>query len=131
VDTGSKAVKPKELRWIGSAREDVRSFPKAVKQDIGEALFSAQIGREHSTAQALQGFGGRTVLEIVSDFNTDTWRTVYTVRLGAVVYVLHAFQKKAKKGISTPKKEMDLVKNRLKLAVSDYERRLKDDKERH
>jgi len=71
------------------------------------------------------------VLEIVSDFNTDTWRTVYTVRLGAVVYVLHAFQKKAKKGISTPKKEMDLVKNRLKLAISDYERRLKDDKKKH
>jgi len=128
MSNGSKEVTPKELRWVGSAHEDVKSFPKAVRRDIGEALFSAQIGREHSTAKALHGFGGRSVLEIVSDFNTDTWRTVYTVRLGNVLYVLHAFQKKAKKGSSTPKKEMDLVKSRLKLATSDYERRLKNDK---
>ena len=88
---------------------------------------AAQIGEEHPTAKALRGFGGRSVLEIVSDYKTDTWRAVYTVRLGDVVYVLHAFQQKSKKGVATPQKEIDLVWKRVAAATLDYEERQKDD----
>lgn len=63
------------------------------------------------------------MLEIVDDFQTDTYRAVYTVKFGDVIYVLHAFQKKSKKGVATPKAEVDVIKSRLKLAEEDYERR--------
>jgi phage-related protein len=70
--------------------------------------------------KALKGFGGRGVLEIVDDFDSDTFRAVYTVRFAEVVYVLHAFQKKSKKGIATPRREIDLIKSRLKRAEEHY-----------
>jgi phage-related protein len=65
------------------------------------------------------------VLEVVDDYDGDTFRAVYTVKFEDRVYVLHAFQKKAKKGIKTPKQEIDLVRNRLKLAEADYAVRVK------
>jgi phage-related protein len=68
----------------------------------------------------LKGFGGAGVLEVVDDFDGDTYRAVYTVRFAGVVYVLHAFQKKAKRGIATPKREIDLIEQRLKRAREDY-----------
>jgi phage-related protein len=68
----------------------------------------------------LQGFGGG-VLEIVDDFAGDTWRAVYTVRFAGAVYVLHAFQKKSRRGIATPKAELGLIEQRLKRAKADYE----------
>ena len=61
----------------------------------------------------MKGFGGRSVLEIVVPFDGNTWRAVYTVRFEDGVYVLHAFQKKSKVGIATPKKELDLIRKRL------------------
>ena len=64
-----------------------------------------------------------SVLEIVDHYHGDTYRAVYTVKFAEVVYVLHAFQKKAKKGIATSKTEVDLVKKRLKIAEDDYKRR--------
>jgi phage-related protein len=68
----------------------------------------------------LKGFGGAGVLEVVDDFDGDAYRAVYTVRFAGVVYVLHAFQKKAKHGIATPKREIDLIEQRLKRAKEDY-----------
>ena len=90
---------------------------------MGQALYAAQCGEEYPSVKALKGFGGRAVLEIVAPHEGDTWRTVYTVRFQAVVYVLHAFQKKSKKGIATTQKELELVKRRLAAAEQDYRER--------
>jgi phage-related protein len=90
---------------------------------MGFALNQVQDGNEPLAAKALKGFGGRTVLELIDDFDSDTYRALYTVRFAGVVYVLHAFQKKAKKGIATPKQEVDLIKSRLRDAEVHYRAR--------
>jgi len=90
---------------------------------MGYALYQAQLGLKAVNAKPLAGFVGASVLEIVDDFQTDTYRAVYTVRFGDVVYVLHAFQKKSRKGIATPKADLDLIKKRLKFAEEDYKTR--------
>ena len=109
------ALKP--LIWVGSSLKDLRAFPEAVKDEMGHALFEAQCGLKPLSAKPLKGFGGASVLEIVSDYQTDTYRAVYTVKFGERIYVLHAFQKKSKKGIATPQAEIELIKARLKLAA--------------
>src|SRR5476649_2315867 len=106
--------------WIGSSRDDLRSFPEEVRRVMGLAINDAQNGEEHPRAKALKGFGGRSVLEVVDDEDGDTYRAVYTVRFAGVVYVLHAFQKKSKKGIATPRRDIDLIKARLKRAEEHY-----------
>jgi len=83
---------------------------------MGYALYVAQQGGRHRDAKPLKGFGGAGVVEVVKDFDGDTFRAVYTVRLAGAVYVLHAFQKKSRKGRSTPKLEMDLIEKRLREA---------------
>jgi phage-related protein len=108
---------------VGSSRRDLKGFPKAVQRHVGQALYAAQCGEEYPTVKALKGFSGRSVLEIVVDHQSDTWRAVYTVRLGDAVYVLHAFQKKSKKGIATPQKEIDLIRQRLAAAERDHKER--------
>ena len=110
----------KRLDFIGSSREDLRDFPEEVKQDIGYALFEVQKGGKPASAKPLKGFGGAGVLEIIENFDGDTYRAVYTVKFQKVVYVLHCFQKKSKHGIKTPQKEIDLIKQRLKTAEEDY-----------
>jgi phage-related protein len=111
-------VKP--LRWVGSAQRDLRRFPKEVRRDAGYALFAAQKGYTDPAATPLKGFGGRSVMEIVMPFDGNAWRTVYTVRFRGVVYVLHAFQKKSKSGVATPKSEIDLIRRRLAAAERHY-----------
>jgi len=106
----------KPVEWIGSSRDDLREFPREVRRVMGQAIDDAQHGGEHPAVKALKGFGGRGVLEVVDDFDGDTYRAVYTVKFAGVVYVLHAFQKKSKKGIATPQREIDLIKARLKRA---------------
>jgi phage-related protein len=101
----------------------VSGFPKPVQRHIGQALYAAQRGEEYPTVKALKGFGGRSVLEIVALDDTGTFRTVYTVRFRDAIYVLHAFQKKSKKGIATPKSEIDLIEQRLAAAERDYRER--------
>jgi phage-related protein len=110
----------KPVEWIGSSRDDLRQFPREVRRVMGQAIDDAQHGGEHPAVKALKGFGGRGVLEIVDDFDGDTYRAVYTVKFAGVVYVLHAFQKKSKKGIATPQREIDLIKARLKRAEDHY-----------
>jgi phage-related protein len=90
---------------------------------MGYALSRVQEGEEPLGAKGLKGFGGRTVLELIEDFDSDTYRAVYTVRFVGVVYVLHAFQKKAKKGIATPHHEVELIKARLRDAETHYRER--------
>ena len=101
------------LTWVGSSRKDLRAFPRQVRRDIGQALYAAQQGETDPAAKALKGFGGRSVVEIIADHDGDTWRAVYTVRFPETIYVLHAFQKKSKKGIATPKRDIDLIRRRL------------------
>src|ERR1700716_3197280 len=107
--------------WIGSSRDDLRAFPDEVRRVMGVAINDAQNGDEHPRAKALKGFGGRSVLEVVDDEDGDTYRAVYTVRFAGVIYVLHAFQKKSKKGIQTPKREIEIVRIRLKTAEAHYQ----------
>ena len=91
-------------------------MPDEVQQVFGFALYQAQIGLLHPDAKPLKGFGSAGVLEIVEDWRGDAYRAVYTVRFADAVYVLHCFQKKSKRGIGTPKKEMDLIRERLRQA---------------
>ena len=119
----------KSVEWIGSALDDLRQFPEEVQQTVGFALYRAQLGKKHPDAKPLKGFGGAGVLEIVERFDGDTYRAVYTVKFESAVYVLHAFQKKSKRGIATPQKDIALVKTRLKRAREHYEAGLKQNKE--
>ena len=112
--------KRKPVRFVGSAHSDLKKFPKEVKIVVGAALNSAQLGGKHQAAKAMKGFHGASVLEVVDDFDGDTYRAVYTVRFKEVVYVLHAFQKKSKKRGETPKSDLDLIKARLKFAEADF-----------
>lgn len=115
MDAAAKPV-PKLLIWIGNSLEALRRFPAEVKDEIGVALYQAQVGSKHASAKPLRDIGP-SVMEVVSDHRGDTFRAVYTVRLAGRVYVLHAFQKKSKTGIATPKAEIDLIKQRLKRAI--------------
>jgi phage-related protein len=72
------------------------------------------------TAKVLKGFSGADVVEILADGQDGTYRAVYTVRFLKAVFILHVFQKKSKSGIATPKKEIDLIKSRLRIAESIY-----------
>jgi len=118
--TATGEGRPKPVRWVGASKEDLSAFPVAVRQRVGGALWEAQIGGNAPYAKPLKGFGGAGVLEIVDDFDGDTFRAVYTVRFAKAVYVLHAFQKKSKRGVATPKAELDVVGQRLKRAKEDY-----------
>jgi phage-related protein len=110
----------KPLEWMGNSRRVVQAFPKPVRQVVGQALYAAQTGDTHVDTKPLKGFGGASVVEILADHDGDTFRAVYTVRFRRVVYMLHAFQKKSKKGIKTPQKELDLIKQRLRDAEHHY-----------
>jgi phage-related protein len=113
----AKDLRPVE--WIGSSYKDFISFPDAVKNTMGHALYLAQIGRIHSSAKPLKGFGGAGVVELVEDDRRGAYRAVYTVRFESAIYVLHAFQKKSKTGMKTPREEIELVRRRLKVAEED------------
>lgn len=103
----------RELIWVGSSKRDYMAFPQEVQDDMGFALHLAQEGKEHQNAKTLKGFGGRGVLELVESHEGNAYRAVYTVRFASAVYVLHAFQKKSKRGIATPQLEIDAIKRRL------------------
>lgn len=112
----------KRVHFIGNTRATLRGFPDKVKERIGYALFEAQLGGKAANVKPMKGFKGGSVLEVIEDFDRDTFRAVYTVKFANAVYVLHVFPKKSKKGIATPKKDIDLITSRLKLAEEDFER---------
>src|SRR3954452_23016226 len=116
-------VPMKAVRWTGSSLKEVRSFPAPVRREIGRALYAAQMGGTDPAPKPLHGFGGASVMEIVAPFDANTYRAVYTVQFANAVYVLHAFQKKAKRGSATPQADMDLVRRRLADARADHARR--------
>lgn len=114
MTTGTAKAKP--LFWLGSSRKDYGSFPDEVQDHVGYALYQAQCGEKHEDAKPLKGFGGAGVLEVVTAFDGNAFRTIYTVRFANAVYVLHAFQKKSKSGSATPVPEIELIRRRLKAA---------------
>src|SRR5271165_2046383 len=113
----------KPVIWIGSSRKDLREFPEPVQDHMGYALFVAQRGGKHRDAKTLSGFGGAGVLEVIKDFRGDTFRAVYTVRYAGALYVLHAFQKKSKTGRETPRRDIELIEQRLREAEKIARRR--------
>jgi phage-related protein len=114
----------KPLRWIGDSYRRYVEFPRQVKQDIGLAMMVAQYGGKAESAKPWKGLGSG-VMEVVDSFDGNAYRAIYTVRFADSVYVLHAFQKKSKRGISTPQRDVNLVKARLVAALHDYETRSK------
>jgi phage-related protein len=122
----SESQKP--LTWVGSSKRDYLRFPEQVQDDMGYALYIAQMGERPKSAKPLKGFKGAGVLELVEDHAGDAYRAVYTVRFAERVYVLHAFQKKSKKGMATPKSEIRLVEQRLRAAEEDYRQRQEEQK---
>lgn len=117
---------PKSLVFLGGTRDDLRTLPEVPRRAIGAALFLVQIGETPSLAKPLRGFGGASVLEIVEDYRTDTYRAVYTVRFARLVYVLHVFQKKSRHGRATPQRDSDLISRRLQQAEAHYRTWLRD-----
>lgn len=101
--------------WIGDSKARLKEFPHPIQKDIGDALFIAQAGSMSPAAKPFKGIGSG-VFEIRADYRTDTYRAVYAVKIGERVYVLHCFQKKSRRGIKTSKKEVDLIKRRLRMA---------------
>ena len=105
------------IEFLGDTLEVIKSFPPETRTSMGHALHVAQEGGKVLYAKPLKGLGGgATVIEICDDFDGSAFRVMYTVKIGSKVYVLHAFQKKSKKGIETPKSEIEIVKSRLKKA---------------
>jgi phage-related protein len=92
------------------------ALPNDVRKFFGHALDFAQRGDRHDAAKVLKGFGGAGVLEVVEDNLGGTYRAVYTVKFEEAVFVLHCFKKKSKRGIATPREDMDIIRARLKLA---------------
>lgn len=107
------ALKP--IRWVGSSYDDLLELPEDVRREVGYALYVAQNGDKADNAKPLKGMGSG-MLEVVENYDGDTYRAVYTVRFATAVYVIHAFQKKSKKGIAMPPRDMMLIETRLKAA---------------
>ena len=101
------------ISWINAARKSFEAFPKGAQDEIMQALTVAAEGDKADIAKPLKGFGSG-VFEVALKYRTDAYRTVYAVRLANDIWVLHAFQKKATQGIKTPKKEVDLIRERIK-----------------
>ncbi len=116
----------KELKWVGSSYDDLNRFPKEIRKAMGFALHLAQIGEKSVHAEPFKGVGNAKVLAIKENAASGTYRTVYTVEMKDCVYVLHAFQKKSKSGISTDKKDVDLIHQRLKQARDDHKEKRGD-----
>jgi len=107
--------RPRKLVWLVDSLDRLTGLPPAVRHKLGFALYQAQIGQKHESAKMLHGFA-ETVWQVRADDPGGTYRAVYVAQLGAAVYVLHVFQKKATSGIATPQRELDLIRQRLQLA---------------
>lgn len=110
------SIEAKPVRWLGDSRKQVQAFPQTVRQDIGSALYDVQLGVTPLQAKPFKGVGSGA-FEIVTRFDTNTYRTVYAVQLGTHIYVLHAFQKKSPTGRKTARNDIDMIERRYKEAV--------------
>jgi phage-related protein len=117
---------PKGVIFMGESREDLRRFPKEARAVAGQALYHAQLGSKHVNAKPLKGFRGAAVIEIVADAGGDAYRAVYTVEFADLIYVLHCFQKKSKRGAKTPQHHIEMIRRRLKMAEENHARKQKE-----
>jgi phage-related protein len=108
----------KDLIWMGDSKKRLKEFPAEVRDEMGYAIYLAECGDVDPSAHPMQGLNA---VEIISDYDGDTFRGVYTTKFSGAVYVLHCFQKKSKKGVKTPKPDLDLIKQRLRDAKALYE----------
>ncbi len=108
----------KPLKFVGSSRKDLSAFSSEVRQEFGHALFVAQQGGRAVNVKTLRGFSGGGVVELIEEFDGDAYRCVYTTKVKEVIAVLHVFQKKSKRGIETPKHEVDVIHARLRDALN-------------
>lgn len=116
-----EGLKPiiKLVRWVGSSLDDLKGLPEEVQDDVGFILDRVQRGIHHKDIKPLSGFSG--VQEIRVNFDKDTYRAVYALKIADAIYVLHVFKKKSKKGKETPKQDIDVIRTRLKIAKEDAE----------
>lgn len=113
---------PRPLIWWGTSKSDFMAFPPAVQREMGFALYLAQMGERHPiSAKTLKGFGSGDAVEVRESHDGNAFRAVYTVRFADIVYVLHAFQKKSRSGISTSKADIALVRQRLRALIQERE----------
>ena len=117
ITTGDGQISIPETRVLdGEFERDLQSLPDPVVDLFGYALYLAQTGKKHDEAKPLKGFGSAGVLEVVEDWDRSTYRDVYTVQFKGFVFVLHIFQKKSTCGSATPKGDIDIIRERLKVA---------------
>ncbi len=112
------AFKPPVIRpliWLGNSKKTIQSFPEGVQKLIGDELQLLQFGGMPRHAKPFKGIGPG-VIELAIRYATDAYRTVVAVQLGKKIYVLHVFQKKSRRGIATPKHEVDRIKQRYREA---------------
>jgi phage-related protein len=112
------------LVWLGDSKKNIQSFPKGAQKLLGDELQLVQFGGMPKDAKPFKGIGSG-VIELALRYASDAYRVVTAVQLGARIYVLHAFQKKSKKGIGTPKRDVDLIRKRYSEAqelARDYEK---------
>jgi phage-related protein len=112
----------KPLLWVASSKRDLLAMPEPVRRDMGIALSVAQHGGRHRAAKPWKGEGAG-VFEVISDYDGDTYRSVYTVRYRRAIYVLHCFQQKSPSGVRTARHDIEKIHERLKAARTDYEAR--------
>jgi phage-related protein len=124
VGIGAPVIRP--VVWLGNSRRNIQGFPSEAKKLIGDELQLMQFGGMPRNAKPFKGIGSG-VFEIAIRHGGEAYRVMLALQLAPRIYVLHAFQKKSKKGVATPKQDVDLVKQRFKeakeLAVDEQERR--------
>ena len=103
----------RKISWIKAARRDFEEFPKGVQGDMLDALTVAAEGGKSEKAKPFHGVDGG-VFEIASRYRGDAFRALYAIKIDADIWVIHAFQKKSKSGIKTPRMDVDLIHDRLK-----------------
>ncbi len=109
------AQQEKPLVWIGSSKRDLMTLPVPIRKFFGHALDFSQRGDKHDATKVLKGFGSAGVLEIIEDGRGGTYRAGYTVKFKEAIFVLHVFQKKSRHGVATPKPDIDIIHERLKV----------------
>ncbi len=105
--------KTRPVSWMRSAEKAFRKFPREVQERGLRALNLAAEGQKADIAKPMKGLGSG-VFEIALAYRSDAYRTVYAVQLADEIWVIHAFQKKSRAGIKTPKQEIDLIRDRLR-----------------
>lgn len=112
----------KDIIWIASSKQDLIALADGAREEIGHALFQAQLGGKSEKAKPFIGVGGSSVFEIVEYNIGGTYRAVYTVKFKEAIAVLHVFQKKSPRGKKTSKQDVDLIHSRFKLAENEYQK---------